>query len=78
MVTGKEAPRFIKTKDSLGTTWTLNSYSLETTNPIEVWSNKDDDFWIRQDNLGAVDLIHMDLGQAYDMIRALSEAIYNT
>jgi hypothetical protein len=69
--------RFQKTVDKLGTTWTLTPSKYSISSVIEIWVDRkpQEKFWIRQENKGHVDLIQLDLGQAYDVIRAFSEAL---
>jgi hypothetical protein len=75
-----EPLRFTKTKDKYGAIWTTypSKYSNKGS-PLEIWadrSHKDaESFWLRQENDTKVDLIKLDLGQAYDVIRALTEAL---
>ena len=70
--------RFERLKDKYGTTWkiTPSTYSRGI-NVLEIWRDckPEEKYWLRQENNGHVDLIQLDLGQAYDVIRALSEAL---
>lgn len=74
-----EPPRFTKEKDKHGTIWTANPSPVSKTKPVEIWADHkpEDSVSLRQENKGGVDLIVLDLGQAYDVIRALTEAIEN-
>ena len=68
-----------KDTDKLGTVWTLTPSPSSQTHILEVWNTRtaDETVWIRQENNGGVDLISLDLGQAYDLIIAISEALNN-
>lgn len=69
--------RFQKTKDKYGTVWTLTPSKYSKTKVLEIWVDRkpEEKFWLRQENDTKVDLITLDLGQAYDVIRALCEAL---
>jgi hypothetical protein len=69
--------RFTRTKDKLGTTWTTHPSLYSCTTLLEIWVDRKpcEKFFLRQENKGHVDLIQLDLGQAYDVIRALTEAL---
>jgi hypothetical protein len=69
--------RYTKTKDKLGTTWATRPSKYSTTSLLEIWVDRkpQEKFWLRQENKQHVDLIQLDVGQAYDLIRALSEAL---
>ena len=75
----KETLRFTKEKDKYGAVWTTYPSKYSKTWPLEIWADrahKDDaKFILRQENNAQVDLITLDLGQAYDVIRALTEAL---
>jgi hypothetical protein len=73
----KEPLRFTKTKDKFGTVWTCRPSKYSKSNDLEIWVDRkpEERFWLRQENETKVDLIWLDLGQAYDVIRALSEAL---
>jgi hypothetical protein len=77
--TGKafDPPRFLRTKDKFGMVWSCIPSKFSNTNQLEVWAERkpEDRFVLRQENNGQVDLITLDLGQAYDVIRALTEAL---
>lgn len=69
--------RFQRTKDKYGTVWTLTPSKYSKQSVLEIWVDRKgtERFWLRQENQGHVDLVCLDLGQAYDVIRALSEAL---
>lgn len=75
----EEPIRFTKTKDKYGTKWSMYPSKYSKTKLLQFWvdrSNKDSEiFWLRQENDHHVNLISLDLGQAYDTLRALSEAL---
>ena len=68
-----------KDTDKQGAVWTITSSPSSQTHTLEVWNTRtaDETVWIRQENNGGVDLISLDLGQAYDLIIAISEALNN-
>jgi hypothetical protein len=74
-----EPLRFTKTKDKYGCVWATRPSKYSHTNELEIWADRADRqgerFVLRQENATKVDLITVDLGQAYDIIRALSEAL---
>jgi hypothetical protein len=74
-----EPLRFTRTKDKYGTIWTTYPTKYSKTKTLEVWADRavkdSETFVLRQENVGHVDLIMLDLGQAYDVIRALTEAL---
>lgn len=76
-----EPLRFTKSKDKYGSLWTCYPSSQSKTNVLEIWGDHqaphDDTFILRQENACKVDLITLDVGQAYDIIRALTEALDN-
>lgn len=71
--------RFTRTKDKYGTVWTSTATPLSPTNDLEIWGDHQppngEYFFIRQENATKVDLIKIDVGQAYDLIRALTEGL---
>lgn len=75
----KEPLRFTKTKDKYGAIWTTYPSKYSKTKELEIWADRthrdSELYYLRQENGGEVDLIKMDLGQAYDVIRALTEAL---
>jgi hypothetical protein len=74
----QEPIRFTKTKDKYGAIWTLYPSQYSKTKVLEIWANRAKDgetFYLRQENQAKVDLITIDLGQAYDIIRAMYEAL---
>ena len=72
-----EPVRFTKTKDKYGTVWKTVPSKYSNTKELEIWVDRkpEEKFWFRQENAAKVDLISLDLGQAYDVIRALAEAL---
>jgi hypothetical protein len=74
-----EPLRFTKTKDKYGAVWTTYPSKYSKTKTLEIWADRahkdSETFWFRQENNGKVDLVSLDLGQAYDVIRALTEAL---
>ena len=77
----EETVRFTKSKDKYGTQWVTHPTPLSNTNILEIWGEhqtpNEDKIILRQENATKVDLITIDIGQAYDLIRALTEALYN-
>lgn len=74
-----EPLRFTKTKDKYGAVWTTYPSKYSKTTQLDIWADrahKDSEYFIlRQEHNGQVGLIYLDLGQAYDVIRALTEAL---
>jgi hypothetical protein len=74
-----EPLRFTKHNDKYGAVWTTYPSKYSKTQILEIWADRahkdSETFWLRQENHGKVDLICLDLGQAYDVIRALTEAL---
>ena len=56
----------------IGYTWTLKSPNKDD---IEVWREANGSICIRQENNGQVDLLNVNCGQAYDLLKALSRAL---
>lgn len=72
----KEPIRFTRDKDKYGTVWTTRPTKYSDTRNVEIWAEqKKDKFWLRQEGVGVANVIVLDLGQAYDVIRALCEGI---
>ena len=55
-----------------GYTWTLQAPGQTD---LEVWKEDDGRVLIRQENDGQVDLIGINEGQAYDLLKALARAL---
>jgi hypothetical protein len=74
-----EPLRFTKTKDKYGAVWTTYPSKYSKTKVLEIWADRSkkeaEFFYLRQENSTKVDLISLDVGQAYDVIRALTEAL---
>ena len=56
----------------VGYTWTLKAPQRED---IEVWKETNGFVCVRQENDGQVDLVTLNVPQAYDMLKALSRAL---